>query len=166
MKFIDALKAFGEKALADIEIPLKTADKFYLAGQCLVDQLPADKKVVLGLIDAVETFASNIPVDVAGEGLDLPADAKTFKDGVAVVTYFRTVFLPAVEKGIEALKQPTASQPAFQFPAPQTANIGTAPDPAPATLVVTAAADSAGAIDESTIIKPGPGLHLTDFSKQ
>ena len=71
---------------------------------------------MLGLIDAVETLAADIPVDAAGDGINLAADAKTIKDGIALVTYFRTVFLPAAEQGFEELKAGLAAQPAAAAP--------------------------------------------------
>lgn len=107
---------------------------------------PAVRDAIVGLIAQMKPLVADAAVDIAGKGINLPADIQTIKDFQSLIAYFRGTFLPKIESAyhdeldaIEPAVVPGSSTavPGSSAPAPEPVAIQPAvplqsePDPEP-----------------------------------
>jgi hypothetical protein len=132
MNLLEGIEHVGEDIAKGIEWPFKHAAKLAaLIGDGLRDA-PAVKHAIIQLVQKAEGLSPDFVAAVTADGLNLGADLKCLVAAQGFFVYFKTTFLPVVEKAYADLKK-DMSTPATAGPS----------SPAPAG-------------DE---LQPGPGLH-------
>jgi hypothetical protein len=122
--------------------PFKHAEQVIEVVDTGLKDTPAVRAAIVGLIKQIGVVTSDAALAVAADGTNLPEDVTAAKAAESLFVYVKNAFLPAVEtafKDLAADIEPVSTEPTL------------------AVAVVSVDADPV--IDESKIVKPGPGLH-------
>jgi len=124
----------GEEVLHVAEFPFTKANQVASLIEAGLADEPQVETAIVGLVKEVETVTADGVEDIAGNGLNLPADFQMVQGLAALGKYAKEVFFPADEKAFTDLSS-IVKTPANSAPAPVPA------DPVP------------------QVVQTGPGLH-------
>ncbi|MCU1247073.1 MAG: hypothetical protein JWQ49_102 [Edaphobacter sp.] len=92
------LKVAAEDVIKAVEYPVEFLVKAEKVIASAIHDQPEIKAAILSLVKQAQTVIADTVGAVAGKGLDLAADAKALADAEAFFEYFKSTFIPLVEK--------------------------------------------------------------------
>jgi hypothetical protein len=140
MTFIGAVEKIGGEVEHAVEAPFKYAEKLTSLLHTALKDEPELKAGILQLVTYAEAIVADGAADIAANGLNIPADLKTFQDIQTLAGYLKSTFFPLVGNVYSEAKQDI---------------LGTVADPSDRSSASAASASSTTA----PAVQAGPGLH-------